>query len=203
MLRCSAGQDVKWSRSSPRKPQISEAQHTPNLTLLPTSSFSLPLPSLSVLSEKSGFSFSTKALSRHIPVCQSPSVQAGLAVAQSGPSCRTLVSQKDFNSLFSHNPFSIQKGKLGVQEQVMGSGPGCEMLACTALSLARGVSEGLLSALQPWGLVLGRGVGSPRVALLFHLGTRLVVHPKTFLWAVREHSRNTNHIKFFPLFIPF
>lgn len=86
MLRYGAGQDVRWSRSGLRKPWISEMQHAPNLTLLPTSSFSLPPPSLSVLSEKSGFSFSTKALSHRIPVCQSPSVQAGLAVVQSGPS---------------------------------------------------------------------------------------------------------------------
>lgn len=77
------------------------------------------------------------------------------------------------------------------------------MLACTVLSLARGVSEGMLSALQTWGLVLGSRVGSPHVALLFHLGTHLIVHPKTFLWAVKEHSRNTKHVKFFPLFIPF
>lgn len=145
--------------------------HTPGIALLPPSPFSLPLPSLSVLSKKSDFSLSTKALSHYITVCQSLSEQAGLAIAPSGPSGRTLVSQKDFNSLFSHNPFSIQKGKLGVQDQVTGSSSGCAMLACTILSLARGVLEGMLSALQMWGLVLGKGVGSPHVALLFHLST--------------------------------
>lgn len=86
MLRCRAGQGAKWSRSGLRKPWISRVQHVPNLTLLPTSSFSLLLPFLSVLSEKSGFSLGTKAFSRRIPVCQSSSVQAALAVVPYGPS---------------------------------------------------------------------------------------------------------------------
>ena len=56
----SGGQDVKWSRSGLRKPWISKLQHIPNLTLLPTSSFSLPVPSPSILSEKSAFSSAQK-----------------------------------------------------------------------------------------------------------------------------------------------
>lgn len=52
MLRYSGGQPVKRSHSGLRKPRISELQHTPNLTLLPTSYFSLPVPFLSVLSNK-------------------------------------------------------------------------------------------------------------------------------------------------------
>lgn len=78
-------QDGKRSHSGPRKPRISEEQHTTNLTLLPTSSLSLPLPSLSVLSKKPGFSLSPKALSPHIPVYQSLLVQTGLVVVLPGP----------------------------------------------------------------------------------------------------------------------
>lgn len=62
MPRYSTGQEVNWFDSGLRKLWISEVQHTPNLTLLPVTSFSLPLPSLSVLPEMSGFSLSTKAL---------------------------------------------------------------------------------------------------------------------------------------------
>lgn len=64
-----------------------------------------------------------------------------------------------------------------MQEQVTGSSTGCEMFVCTVLSLARGVWEGMLTALQTWGLVLGKGVGSPHMVLLFPLGTRLIVPP--------------------------
>lgn len=111
------------------------------------------------------------------------------------PQCRgALLDLPPFscNPLFSPNPFSIQKGKLGVQEQVTGSSPGRG--ACrSVLGLALAGSQGTL--LPPrcgvwcWG-------ESP-VAPLPPLGTRLVVHPKIFLRAVEEHSRNMNYVGFF------
>lgn len=123
---------------------IPQVQHTPSLAQVPAACFSSPLPSPSALSEKSGSSFSTKSFPAISECILSSWVHAGRAAVPWGPSGHALLSQKDCNSLFSHNPFSIQKGKLGVQEQVMGSTLGLALTACRRCFCS-----------QMWGLVLG------------------------------------------------
>jgi len=126
-----------------RTPHIPQVQHTPRLALLLAARFSSPLPSPSALSKKSGSSFSTKSLPAISECILSRWVCTGRATVPWGPSGHALLSQ-DCNSLFSHNPFSIQKGKLGVQEQVTGSALGLALTACRRCFCP-----------QMWGLVLG------------------------------------------------